>query len=70
MINIIPGTTLNKIILIFTLEAVSRYRDPQLQVAENDLYLFNFMPNIGNSWCLNTYFVSNNSNCIGLYSLF
>ena len=28
------------------LEIVSRYRDPQLQVAENYSYLFNFIPNI------------------------
>ena len=29
-----------------TLEVVSRYRDPQLQVAENYSYLFNLRPNI------------------------
>ena len=30
------------------LEVVSRYRDPQLQVAENYLYLFNLGTNICN----------------------
>ena len=30
------------------LEVVSRYHDPQLQVAENYSYLFNLRPNISN----------------------
>ena len=28
----------------YQLEVVSRYRDPQIQVGENDLYLFNLRP--------------------------
>ena len=32
------------------LEVVSRYRDPQLQVTENYLYLFNLSTNIRKSW--------------------
>ena len=40
-------------------EIVSRYRDPQLQVGENYLYLFNLIPNICKSWCLNAHFVPN-----------
>ena len=47
------------------LEVVSRYRDPQLQVAENYLYLFNLTPNICKLWCLNTLFNPNNSFLIG-----
>ena len=31
------------------LEVVSRYRDPQLQVAENYAYLFNLIPHIHKS---------------------
>ena len=45
------------------LEVVSRYRDPQLQVAENYSYLFNFITNICKSSCLDTHFIPNNSNC-------
>ena len=37
------------------LEFVFRYRDPQIQVSENYLYLFNLKPNICNSYCLNTH---------------
>ena len=40
------------------LEVVSRYRDPQLQVAEN-YYLFNLSTNICKSSCLDTHFVPN-----------
>ena len=47
------------------LEAVSRYRDPQLQVAENYLYLFNLRPNICKAWCLNTHFIPNKNDLIG-----
>ena len=31
------------------LEVLSRYRDPQLQIDENYLYLFNLRPNIASS---------------------
>ena len=34
------------------IKVVSRYRDPQLQVAENYSYLFNLKPNIYKSWYL------------------
>ena len=34
---------------------MSRYRDTQLQVGENCLYLFNMGPNICKYWCLNTF---------------
>ena len=43
------------------LEAVSRCRDPQLQVAENYLYLVKLGTNIVKSGCLNTHFDPNNS---------
>ena len=36
------------------LEVVSRYRDPQIQVGENDAYVFNFRANISKSSFLNT----------------
>ena len=39
---------------------LSRYRDPQIQVDENYSYLFNFIPNINKSLCLNTHFIPNN----------
>ena len=42
------------------LEIVSRYRDPQLQVAENSSHFFNFCTNICKSWCLDTHFIPNN----------
>ena len=42
------------------LEAVARYRDPQLQVGENYSYLFNFSSNIYRSWCLSTHFIPDN----------
>ena len=42
------------------LEAVSRYRDPQVQVGENYSYWFILRPNICKSCCLNTLFVPNN----------
>ena len=45
------------------LEVVSRYRDPQPQVVENNSYLFNFRPNIYKYWCLNI--IPNNSELIG-----
>ena len=32
------------------------YRFPQLQVVENDSYLFNLRPTFYKSWCLNTHF--------------
>ena len=40
-----------------SLEVVSRYRDPQLQVTENDSYLFDFRSSICKSWCLDTHLV-------------
>ena len=40
------------------LKVVSRYRDPQLQVAENYSYLFILRSNIWKSWCLNTQLVA------------
>ena len=46
------------------LEVVSRYCDPQLQVGEKYLYLFNLKTNICKSWCLNSNFISNNSDLI------
>ena len=36
------------------LEVVSRYRDPQLKVGENDSYLFNLKPSICKSGFLKT----------------
>ena len=45
-------------------EVVSRYRDPQLQVAENYTYMFNLSTNICKSWCLDKYFISNNSDLV------
>ena len=38
-------------------EAVSRYRDPQLQVSENYSYLFSLSANICQSCCLDTHFI-------------
>ena len=43
---------------------MSRYRDPQLQVAENYLFLFNLGTNIWKSWYLDTHFIPNNSDLI------
>ena len=43
-----------------SLEVVSRYCDPQLQVAENYWYLLNLSTNICKSWCLDTHFIPNN----------
>ena len=42
-------------------EVVSRYRDPQLQIAGNDSYLFNLSTNSRKFWCLDTHFIPNNS---------
>ena len=39
---------------------MSRYRDPQPQVAQNYSYLFNLSTNIYKSWCLDTYSIPNN----------
>ena len=47
------------------LKVVSRYREPQLQVGENYSYLFNLRSNICKYWCLDTDFISNNSDLIG-----
>ena len=40
------------------LEVVSRYRDPQLEVGENYLYLFNLSTNICKFWCVDTHFIN------------
>ena len=40
---------------------LSRYRDPQLLVSENNSYLFNLGPNI----CLNAHFIPNKSDLMG-----
>ena len=47
------------------LEVVSRYRDPQPRVVENYSYLFNLTPNISTFWCLNSHFISDNSDLTG-----
>ena len=46
-----------------SLEVVSRYRDPQLQLVENS-YLFNWSTNICTSLCLDTKFIPNNSDFV------
>ena len=46
------------------LKVVSRYRDPQLQVAENYSYLLDFSTHICKSWCLETHFIPNNSDFV------
>ena len=46
------------------LKIVSRYRDPQLQVAENYSYLFNLSTNICKSLCLDTYLIPNYSDLV------
>ena len=43
------------------LEVVSRYRDPQPEVAENYSYLFNLRLSIYKYWCLNSHFIPNKS---------
>ena len=43
------------------LEVVSRYREPQLQVAENYSYLFSLAQTIYKHWSLNTHFVPNDN---------
>ena len=48
---------LNKLIF-HSLEDLSRYRDPQLQVGANYSYLINLTPNTG---YLNTSFIPSNS---------
>ena len=51
--------------LIFhQLEFVSRYRDPQLQVAENYSYLFDLCTNICKFSCSHTHFILNNSHLV------
>ena len=45
LITVIESAKLNNL-NFRPLEAVSRYRDPQLQVGENYSYLFNLRPNI------------------------
>ena len=44
-----------------------RYRDPQLQVGDNNISLI-LRQNICKSWCLKTHFVPNNSDSIVLYN--
>ena len=46
------------------LEVVSRYRDPQLHVAENYSYLFHLSTHIRKSWCLYTHFIPDNSDLV------
>ena len=46
------------------LEVLSRYRDPQLKVAENYSYLFNSGTNIWKSLCLDTHSIPNNSDLV------
>ena len=46
------------------LEVVSRYRDPQLQEAENYSQLFYLSTNIGKSGCLHPHFIPNNSDLV------
>ena len=46
------------------LEVVSRYRDPQLQVAEKYTYLFNLSTNISKSWCWDAHFIPNYSDLV------
>ena len=46
------------------LEVVSRYRDPQLQVAENYSYLFNLSTNICKLSCLDTHFIPSNGDLV------
>ena len=41
---------------LHSLEAVSRYRDPQLQVSENYPYVLNLIANICNFWFLSTHY--------------
>ena len=48
----------------YPLEVVSRYRDPQLQVAKNYSYLFDLSTIICKSWCLDTHFVPDISDLI------
>ena len=55
-VNMVNPLTAKLIYLNFQpLEVVSRYRDPQLQVAENYLCLFNLSTNISKTGCLNTH---------------
>ena len=48
----------------YQLEVVCRYRDPQLQVGENNRFLLNLGPKISKSWFLKTYFIPNVSDFI------
>ena len=57
-----PRWLIYYIISFKPLEVVSRYRDPQTQVVENESYLFNLCTNNCISWCLDTHSISNNSN--------
>ena len=47
------------------LEVVFRYRDPQLQGAENYSYLFNLRPDFCKSLCLDTDFIPYNNDLVG-----
>ena len=62
MFNLFPADLFS--LNFHQLEVVSRYRDPQLQVAENGLYLFIFISNLCRRWCLATYFIPNNRDLI------
>ena len=46
------------------LEVVSRYRDPQLQVAEKYSYLFHLSTDVCKSRSLDTHFIRNNSDLV------
>ena len=48
----------------YPLKVVSRYRDPQHQVAENYSYLLNLSTNTYKYWCLDAHFIPNNSDLV------
>ena len=43
------------------IEVVSCYREPQLQVGESYLYLFNLRPSVCKSLCLSTHCIPNDN---------
>ena len=53
-----------KVFFNYPLEVVSRYRDPQLQVAKNYSYLLNVITIICKSCCLDTHFAPDISDLI------
>ena len=46
------------------LEVVFRFRDPQLQEADNYSYLFNMSINICKYWCLDIHLILDNSDLV------